>query len=88
MVLTLTQNSPNPFNPRTTIEFSLTRAGQVRLSVFDLQGRLVHETRAAGRHTVAWNGTDDRGQAVPAGTYLYRLDTGERVLSRTMVLVK
>jgi hypothetical protein len=90
--LALDQNYPNPFNPQTTIQYHLERPGDVRISIFDLQGRLVRSlvqgARDAGPNSVIWNGTNDQGQAVPAGTYVYRLETDQRVLSRTMVLVK
>jgi hypothetical protein len=90
--LALDQNYPNPFNPQTTIQYHLERPGDVRVSIFDLQGRhvrtLVEGARDSGAHRVVWNGTDERGQAVPAGTYVYRLETEQRLLSRTMVLVK
>jgi hypothetical protein len=90
--LALEQNHPNPFNPQTTIAFSLDRAGHARLDVFDVQGRLVRTLadgdRAAGPHTVTWRGVDAAGRAVPAGAYVYRLTTDTRVLNRTMTLVK
>jgi 5'-nucleotidase len=88
----LDQNVPNPFNPATNISFRLMQNEPVRLSVFDLQGRLVRtlvdDVRTAGEHTVTWNGTTDSGRRAASGTYLYRLQTGSRVLSRTMTLVK
>ncbi len=88
----LGQNFPNPFNPQTTIAFDLPRAGQVRLEIVDLRGRhvrtLVNEARAAGSHTVLWNGVDDAGQRVASGTYVYRLTTDSLVQSKTMNLVK
>ena len=75
--LALDQNYPNPFNPQTTIQYHLQRPGDARISIFDLQGRLVRTlvegARDAGPHSVIWNGTNDRGQSVPAGTYVYRL---------------
>ncbi len=90
--LALDQNFPNPFNPATTIQYNLQRPGDVRISIFDVQGRLVRTlvegSRAAGPNSVIWNGMDDQGQAAPAGTYVYRLETNERILSRTMVLLK
>jgi hypothetical protein len=90
--LALDQNYPNPFNPQTTIQYHLQRPGDVRISIFDLQGRhvrtLAEGARDAGMHSVIWNGTDERGMAAAAGTYVYRLETEQRILSRTMVLVK
>ena len=92
LAIALEQNYPNPFNPQTTIQYHLQLPGDVRISIFDVQGRLVRTlvegTSAAGTGSVVWNGLDQQGQTAPAGTYVYRLETGERVLSRTMVLVK
>lgn len=92
----LMPNVPNPFNPSTTITFELPadRSGStdVSLRVYDLQGRLVRvlmqETVAGERHSVVWNGRNDRGSAAPSGLYVYRLVAGGRTLSRTMTLAK
>lgn len=88
----LGQNYPNPFNPKTTIGYALETASQVNLSVFDLQGRhvrtLVDGVRAAGPQQIDWDGTDASGQRVASGTYMYRLTTPGRVLTRTMILAK
>lgn len=84
--------TPNPFNPRTTIRFVLPEGGAVRLSVFDVSGRLVRvlvdEGLAAGRHEVAWDGRDASGRGAAAGCYLTRLEFGGRVESMTMGLVR
>ncbi len=73
----LTSVYPNPFNPRTTIEFALAEAGIVELAVFDIRGRLIrrldHEHRPAGRYRVTWSGEDGVEQRIPAGTYFCRL---------------
>jgi len=73
----LTSIYPNPFNPRTTIEFALAEAGIVELAVFDLRGRLIrkldHEYRLAGHYQVTWSGQDGAGHSVPTGTYFCRL---------------
>lgn len=88
----LEQNYPNPFNPETRVAFGVGSAGWVNLTVFDVLGRkvrtLVNGRVAAGRHAVRWNGRDDAGRPVAGGLYLYRLQTGERVLTRKMVLMK
>jgi hypothetical protein len=85
-------NYPNPFNPLTTVAFSLPRAQQVRLCVYGLNGihvnTLVNEVREAGTHSVTWDGTDDNGRAVASGTYIYRLEAGEDVESRRMALIR
>lgn len=68
---------PNPFNPSTRIAFSLPEPGQTRIELFDARGRrvrlLAEGPRAAGEHAVAWDGTDDAGRRLAAGTYLVRL---------------
>ena len=92
-VANLVQNYPNPFNPTTTIEYRLSRAGAVRLEVYDLQGRLVRQLRGgeqepAGRHEATWDGRDLCGREMAAGTYLYRLEVGTTRQSRSMVLVR
>jgi hypothetical protein len=88
----LGQNHPNPFNPLTTISFSLPRESLVSLRVFDLRGRLVRtlldESRPAGVHTVVWDGRDESGGRVASGTYVARLVSSEGVLTRKMLLAK
>jgi C1A family cysteine protease len=83
---------PNPFNPRTSLAFTLGRTQTVRLRVFDLQGRLVstllEAEMSAGRHQTSWSGRDDAGRMMPAGIYHCRLDDGLRWRSQRMVLVK
>jgi predicted outer membrane repeat protein len=84
---------PNPFNPTTTIAYDLPRPADVSLKIFDLAGRLVRvlvdePAVAAGRHTVEWNGRDDRGRSVAAGVYLARLKAGDFSQVRRMALVK
>jgi subtilisin family serine protease len=90
--LRLAPNQPNPFNPSTTIAFSLPRASDVELAVYTLDGRrvavLVDGTLPAGPHTATWTGRDDGGRQVASGTYFYRLTTGEETLTRRMVLLK
>ncbi|PID78861.1 hypothetical protein CSB20_13000 [bacterium DOLZORAL124_64_63] len=84
---------PNPFNPSTTISFTLAESGPTRLEIFTLDGRLVRtlvsESLAAGSHEAVWTGRDDAGRSVASGTYFFRLDAadGSRQAGR-MVLVK
>jgi hypothetical protein len=90
--LTLAQNSPNPFNPSTKIEFSLPKAGQVTLDIFDTAGRrvarLLDSVQAAGPHSEIWTGLDDAGSRVSSGTYFYRMVSDGSTLVRKMVLLK
>jgi hypothetical protein len=90
--LSLGQNSPNPFNPVTTIRYWLPEAGDVRIAVFDVAGRrvrtLVNGSRPAGENAVNWNGTTDIGAPAAAGIYFYTLEYGKEILTRKMVLLK
>jgi len=84
--------APNPFNPQTKISFEMGSDAHASLRIFDAAGRLVKtlvdEQRAAGPHTVTWNGRDVAGRTAAAGVYLYRFETGKSVQTRTMTLVK
>ncbi len=88
----LQQNYPNPFNPSTTIEYSVREAGHVELSVYDLSGRktatLVNEGKSAGLYAATWGGDDGFGNPVASGVYFYRIESGDYVESKKMVLVK
>ncbi|MBU8870632.1 MAG: T9SS type A sorting domain-containing protein [Gemmatimonadales bacterium] len=88
----LAVNHPNPFNPITTIRFGLGQAGAAELAIYDLQGHRVavifSGQLGAGSHQRSWSGVDDAGRSVAAGTYVYRLVTGEGILTRKMTLVK
>ena len=88
----LHQNYPNPFNAETVIPFSLGREMNVRLDVFDMRGRklrtLVNALFAPGRHRVIWDGKSDDGVPVASGSYIYRIRTSDRLLSKRMTLVK
>jgi uncharacterized delta-60 repeat protein len=93
----LEQNYPNPFNPSTTISFRLSTFSEVRLEIYNLLGQkvrtLVNESKAAGVHTVKWDGANDTGQPAASGVYLYRLVVGEasspsHVQTRKMLLLQ
>jgi len=90
--LVLEDNYPNPFNPRTAISFALPQDGQVRLVIYSMTGRrittLLDGLQPAGRHHVIWDGRDENGRTVASGVYFYRLEAGQDVLSRKMVLMK
>jgi len=90
--LALRGASPNPFNPRTTVSFSLARPLAVALDVLDVQGRCVRRLAAgvlpAGEHAIAWDGCDDDGRALPSGVYLARLSGGGTSRQGKLVLVR
>jgi hypothetical protein len=83
---------PNPFNPRTTVAFTLPRAGRARLAVYDLAGRrlaeLVDGSFAAGRHAATWDGRDGRGREAPSGTYLVHGSVGGEAVRARVMLVR
>jgi len=92
-LLALHQNRPNPFNPSTTISFTLPAECAVRLDVYDVSGRLVARLvdgarQGAGTHDVEWNGRDVSGRAAASGIYVYRLIAGKETISRKMVLLR
>jgi len=88
----LAQNTPNPFNPSTEIQFSLPRPAEVTLNVYNIKGQvvttLVSDLVAAGVHTVVWDGTSSRGDNVASGVYFYQLKAGSFSQTRKMLLLK
>ncbi len=90
--LVLAQNHPNPFNPKTTISFSLPAAGALRLDVFDVSGRrvttLLDGMQPAGAHHVVWDGRDGSGASLSSGVYFYRLEAAGARIERKMLLLK
>ena len=88
----LGKNYPNPFNPSTTISFSLEKAGNARLDIYNVKGQLIktllNKSVAQGYHTISWNGTDNEGQNVSSGLYLYKLTTDNFSSMKKMIMVK
>ena len=88
----LSQCYPNPFNPATTIRYSLPRRSDVVIEIFNVLGQkvltLVDETKPVGEYEVTWTGCDSRGYAVTTGVYLYRIQAGAFSETRKMVLLK
>lgn len=88
----LQPTAPNPFNPRTTMAFTVPAQGPVRLQIMDLAGRLVatlvDRPLPAGRHEAVWDGRDASGRAMPSGVYLSRLEAGGQVARGRMTLVR
>ena len=88
-----TSNYPNPFNPSTTIKYSMPAAGHLKLSIYNVRGQLVKSlidgNRPAGAdQTIVWDGTNNQGGGVSAGIYFYEARTGGEVKVRKMALVK
>jgi len=88
----LSPNYPNPFNPSTTIEYSLDRRAHVRIEIFNVIGQrvrtVVDDTKSAGSYCVVWDGLDDTGVPAPTGVYLYRMDTDGLTQAKKMLLLK
>lgn len=83
----LDQNFPNPFNPSTQISYSIPKDGMVTLKVFDALGRevetLVNEAQKVGRYKVTFDGS-----RLSSGVYFYRLVSGEKVITKKMLMIK
>ena len=90
--ITLRGNYPNPFNAGTGIEFDLYSWGRVDLSIYNIMGQKVRTIMPgkldAGRHTISWNGMDDRGKRVSSGPYFYHIKNEGRVEHGRMMLLK
>lgn len=88
----LSQNYPNPFNPTTKFRYSLPESKNVKVSVFDLNGKqvaqLVNAYQNAGSYEVTWNGKNDAGIQVASGTYVYRVEAGDFVQTKKMILLR
>ena len=88
----LHQNYPNPFNPVTTLSYNLPKDQLVNITIFDIMGkqvnRLVNSQQLAGYRTVQWNATNDLGESLSAGVYLYSIEAGEFRQTKKMVLLK
>ena len=88
----LAQNAPNPFNSQTVLAYFLPAPGPTHVEVFALNGQRVavlqQGPQQAGYHRLHWDGRDDTGRPVASGMYLYRLVTGEAVLTRKLILLR
>ena len=88
----LHQNYPNPFNPVTTLRYNLPEDGLVNITIYDIMGRqvrnLISNQQSAGYKSVQWNATNNAGQQVSAGLYLYTIQAGEFRQTKKMVLLK
>jgi hypothetical protein len=90
--VSLHANAPNPFNPRTTLRFSLGTEGSADLSLYDLTGRsvitLISERVAAGLHQVVWDGTDRDGRPLGSGVFLVILRSQGQTAARKIILLR
>jgi len=92
VITDLSQNFPNPFNPVTTINYSLVNAGRVKIDIFNIKGAkirtLVDEYKNVGFYSTVWDGRDNSGKLVASGMYFYSMNTEEYHRIRKMVLLK
>jgi hypothetical protein len=83
---------PNPFNPVTTLQFDLPEEALVNITIYDMMGRivsnLVSSQQNAGYKSIQWNATNNIGQPVSAGVYLYKIQAGEFRQTKKMILLK
>jgi len=92
LITELKGNYPNPFNPTTSINFSLGQMTDVSLEIYNVIGQkvrtLVNGQLEAGQHNVVWDGRDDHGKGVSSGVYFYRLTGGAYTATRKMLMIK
>jgi flagellar hook assembly protein FlgD len=91
-VFAMHQNYPNPFNPVTQIRYDLPEDSYVSITIYDIMGRniksLVNTDQTAGYRSIRWNATNDLGEPVSAGMYIYMIQAGEFRQTKKMVLLK
>jgi hypothetical protein len=88
----LHQNSPNPFNPVTTIAYDIPELTYVEIAIYDLLGRkvrtLVSKEISPGFHSAVWNGKDDRGRLIASGLFIVRMTSSSFMDVRKMLMLK
>jgi len=88
----LKTNFPNPFNPITTIEFTLLYDAHLELTIYDARGRtvknLINEKRFSGKGSIQWNSKDNHGQTVSSGIYFLVMNAGDFKKTNKMIFLK
>ena len=88
----LSQNYPNPFNPVTSLNYDIPEDAYVSITIYDMLGNvvnnLVNANQSSGYKSVQWNATNNQGQPVSAGVYLYTIEAGEFRQTKKMILLK
>ncbi len=89
---TILYNYPNPFNPSTTISFSIPKSSHVTLSVYNIRGQkvrqLINENMPLELHKIIWDGKDGDGKACASGVYFYRLNATDKCVTKKMLMLK
>jgi len=88
----LSQNYPNPFNPVTQIQYQVSEAHHITMTIFNIRGQFVRtvidEWREPGYHFVIWNGKDEFGKGVSSGVYIYQMKAGKYIRTKKMILLR
>lgn len=88
----LMQNYPNPFSSETTIEYAVAKAGQATVTVYNIMGQvvrtLVDDVHQPGTYRTSWDGTNDSGQRVSSGSYIYSIEVAGGRTSRSLALTR
>ena len=91
-VFAIHQNYPNPFNPVTTLRYDLPEDGLVDITIYDMLGNvvsnLINTNQSSGYKSIQWDATNNQGQPVSAGVYLYKIQAGDFVDTKKMILLK
>ena len=92
LTFALYDNYPNPFNPITSFRYDLAEDGLVNITVYDILGNLVNNLvstyQLSGYKSIQWNATNNQGQPVSAGVYLYSIEAGDFRQTKKMILLK
>ena len=92
VITELRGNYPNPFNPTTTIAYSVKESGPVQIDIYNLSGQkvrtLVNSNMSAGNHTVVWNGKDSSSRSVGSGVYFFKMQAGKYTSTKKMIMMK
>lgn len=90
--VSVVRSFPNPFNPATTLTFSIAHPESILVEIFDPAGRVIRRIRpgflGSGTHQLRWDGRDEQGTRLASGVFYYRLQAGQSVLGGTLVLVR
>ena len=85
-------NYPNPFNPETAIDFVISRSGHTTVDIYNVTGQkirsLMAENLLTGKHTVVWDGRNDKGSSMSSGVYFVRLESVSGILNHRIMLVR
>ena len=88
----ISQNYPNPFNPITTLQYDLPEESFVDVTIYDMLGNvvnnLVNANQSSGYKSIQWNATNNQGEPVSVGVYLYKIQAGDFVDTKKMILLK